>query len=83
MPRSKQSQAASLSKSSESPQDALADVLRRMLLATRCKGMGGTSAPYMADRCIACDRPHGTNRPCSCPHHDAIHLLETLGVEIA
>ena len=66
----------------ESSQDALADVLRRILLAIRCKGMGGQKAPYMADRCVLCNRPHGPNRPCACAHHDAVTLLESLGIEV-
>lgn len=69
----------------EAPYDeraVLIELLRRMLFITRCKGMGGQKAPYIKDRCIMCDRPHGANRPCACPHHDAVKLLESLGVEI-
>jgi hypothetical protein len=94
MPRSKQNQAALPSDlplnseplidlQPESSQDALADVLRRLLLAIRCKGMGGQKAPFMVDRCVLCNWPHGTNRPCSCVHHDAAKLLESLGIEVA
>ena len=53
-------------------------VLRDLLLAIRVRSVAG----FKPARCSSCDRPHVPQRACTCPHHKAVELLKSMGIEL-
>ena len=64
--------------SHEDNSEGVTAVLRDLLLAIRVRSVAG----FKPARCSSCDRPHVPQRACACPHHKAVELLKSMGLEL-